>query len=108
MATKIYISGKISGIENEAHAIFQRAENELKQLGFEPINPMALNHEHDKSWHSYMKEDVKALCDCNAIYMLSNWADSKGAIIEHTIAMYLGLDVIYESTKHMHIINEKN
>ncbi len=93
---KIYISGKISGIENQATELFKNAENELKEKGFEVINPMALNHNHDKSWHSYMKEDVKALCDCNCIYMLKNWTDSKGAIIEHTIALYLGLNVQYQ------------
>lgn len=96
MATKIYISGKISGIENEAPELFAKAEKELQAKGFETINPMTLNHEHDKSWHSYMKEDVKALCECDEVFMLSNWTDSKGAIIEHTIAMYLGLKVQYE------------
>lgn len=96
MKTKIYISGKISGIEAEAVELFSKAETELISKGFEPINPMSLNHEHDKSWHSYMKEDVKALCDCDSIFMLSNWVDSKGAIIEHTIAMYLGIKVIYQ------------
>ena len=97
MATKIYISGKISGIENEAPELFARAELELQAKGFETVNPMTLNHNHDKSWHSYMKEDVKALCECDVIYMLNNWTDSKGAIIEHTIAMYLGLKVQYEA-----------
>ena len=94
--TKIYISGKISGIESEAAKLFEQAEKELKESGLNPVNPMTLNHDHDKSWHSYMKEDVKALCDCDQIYMLSNWKDSKGAIIEHTIAMYLGIDVVYQ------------
>lgn len=94
---KIYISGKISGIENEAPELFFNAETELKAKGYETINPMTLNHEHDKSWHSYMKEDVKALCECDEIFMLSNWTDSKGAIIEHTIAMYLGLNVSYQT-----------
>lgn len=93
---KIYISGKISGIENEAAALFEKAEKELQAKGFETVNPVTLNHQHDKSWHSYMKEDVKALCECDTIYMLSNWTDSKGAIIEHTIAMYLGLKVQYQ------------
>jgi len=97
MATKIYISGKISGIENEALELFTKAEKELQAKGFETVNPMTLTHEHDKSWHSYMKEDVKALCECGEIFMLSNWIDSKGAIIEHTIAMYLGLKVRYEA-----------
>ena len=97
MATRIYISGKISGIENEALELFAKAEKELQTKGFETVNPMTLNHAHDKSWRSYMKEDVKALCECDMIYMLSNWTDSKGAIIEHTIAMCLGLGVQYEA-----------
>jgi hypothetical protein len=96
---KIYISGKVSGIESEALQLFAKADRELKVKGYETINPMALPHGHDKSWHSYMKEDIKALCDCDAIYMLSNWADSKGAIIEHTTAMLLGLTVYYEKTQ---------
>lgn len=94
---KIYISGKITGIEGEAPALFEEAEKKLCSIGFEIVNPLKLNHEHDKSWHSYMKEDVKALCECDEIFMLSNWTDSKGAIIEHTIAMFLGLKVRYQS-----------
>lgn len=98
MEEKIYISGKISGIENEAPILFAKAEDALTLMGYVTVNPMTLNHNHDKSWHSYMKEDVKALCECDSIYMLKNWTESKGAIIEHTIAMYLGLTVYYEST----------
>ena len=33
MATKIYISGKISGIENEATELFAKAELELQAKG---------------------------------------------------------------------------
>lgn len=96
MTKKIYISGKITGIENDASAIFGKAEMELQAKGYETVNPMTLNHNHDKSWHAYMKEDIKALCDCDEVFMLKNWIDSKGAIIEHTIAMYLGIKVNYE------------
>ncbi len=95
---KAYISGKITGIENEAPALFAAAEKELNERGYNVVNPLTLNHAHDKSWHSYMKEDIKALCDCDMIHMLANWTDSKGAIIEHTIAMYLGLKVEYANT----------
>ncbi len=93
---KIYISGKISGIEKEAEFLFGATEAALKARGHEAVNPLKLNHQHDKSWHSYMREDVKALCDCDAIYMMQNWTDSKGAIIEHAIAIHLGIRVIYE------------
>lgn len=96
MATKIYISGKISGIENQAAELFEKAERELLDKGYHAINPMTLTHDHDKSWHSFMREDVKALCECEEVFMLSNWTDSKGAIIEHTIALFLGLKVRYQ------------
>lgn len=94
---RIYISGKITGIEEEASELFNKAEKVLIWEGKNPINPMKLNHQkHDGSWHSYMKTDIKALCDCDEIFMLTNWTDSKGAIIEHTIAMFLGLKVTYQ------------
>lgn len=96
MSTKIYISGKITGIENEAFALFKVAEIELNRKGYSVVNPMTLSHEHDKTWHSYMKVCIKALCDCEEVFMLKNWIDSKGAIIEHTISLYLGLVINYE------------
>lgn len=93
---KIYISGKITGIEKEAEAIFEEAENNLKLLGYEVVNPLKLNHNHDKSWHAYMKEDIKALCDCDHIFMLDNWLDSKGARIEFEIACKLDIKIVYQ------------
>lgn len=97
MMNRIYISGKISGIENGALKLFNKAEKYLQSKGYETVNPMTLNHNHDKSWVAYMKEDIKALCDCDSIFMLSNWSDSKGAIIEHSIARDLGMTILYES-----------
>lgn len=94
---KIYISGKISGIEEEAPQLFKDAEVYLREYcGFEVVNPIKIEHNHDQSWQSYMKADIKALCDCTAIYMLRNWTDSKGAEIERRIAMDLGMKIIYE------------
>ena len=94
---KIYISGKISGIEKEAIKIFQASEDYLIESGYQAVNPMKLNDEHDKSWESYMKVCIKALCDCDRIYMISNWTDSRGAKIELEIAKHLGIEVIYET-----------
>lgn len=93
--SKIYISGKITGIDNYAE-LFENAENLLKSKGFEVINPVKLNHLHDNTWQSYMKEDIKALMDCDAIYMLNNWHQSKGAIIEKKLAFEVGIQIINE------------
>lgn len=92
----IYISGRISGIENEAPELFESAELLLKSLGYDPINPMKINHNHDKSWESYMKEDIKALLFCKEIYMLNNWIQSRCAIVEHGLAQLLGIKISYQ------------
>jgi hypothetical protein len=90
---KIYISGMISGIEEEAPRLFENAEIQIKNAGFEPVNPMKLKHDHDKTWESYMKEDLKALFDCDGIFVLGNWIDSKGARIELDLAFKLNIPV---------------
>ena len=92
---KIYLSGKISGLRIcEAIKNFESAENQLKKYAI-IVNPMRLSHDHDKSWQSYMKEDIKALMYCDAIAMLPNYESSKGALIELNLAKSLGFEIIY-------------
>jgi hypothetical protein len=97
MTETIYISGKISGLEyGYAYLTFCDAEEKCIEQGFEVINPMRLNHDHDGSWENYMKADLKAMLDCTHIYMLKNWHTSRGANIEYNLARELNLIVIFE------------
>ena len=93
---KVYISGQITGIENEAPGLFEAGEKEMIERGFEVINPMKIEHNHDLSWLNYMRVDIIALMDCDAIYMLRNWKYSNGARIEWKLALDLGLKIYYE------------
>lgn len=92
---KIYISGKITGLDlKDALANFEKAETELVAKGFEPINPMKkVSEQQGKTWKEYMLADIEILWDCEAIYMLDNWKDSKGARIELAIAKELDLEI---------------
>jgi Asp-tRNA(Asn)/Glu-tRNA(Gln) amidotransferase A subunit family amidase len=99
---KIYISGKITGLdENEAFKNFNEAELYLRSQGHEVVNPMTLPHQHDRTWKSYMKEDVKAMMDCDAVYLLSNFRNSKGAMIERNIAKQLEMEIIEQKDTHI-------
>lgn len=83
----IYLSGKISGLDfDEAFKLFEEAEQEVRLLGLNPINPMKLNHNHGKTWIDYMEVDLRALKHCVGIYMLDNYQDSDGARIEYIFA----------------------
>lgn len=96
---KVYISGRITGLDyKEAVASFENAEKQLKEAGYEPVNPMKLSHTHDLSWEEYMKVDIKALLDCDLIFMIDGWENSSGAKIERDLAMKL-------SIKELHLLN---
>lgn len=98
MKTKIYVSGAISGLPIEtAKANFQKAENHLKSLGYEVINPMNLPHLHGQTWNEFMREDLIAILDCQSIYMLVNFQESKGAKVEWNLAVQLDFEIVYEN-----------
>ena len=90
----VYIAGKVSGMENEAKLAFKIAEKELNLQGNDVINPMELEHDHDKTWQSYMRECISAMMKADALYLLPNWRESKGARIEVQLAHNLGIKIL--------------
>ena len=95
---KTYISGKISGIpEPEAREKFNNSAILLKAKGYTPVNPFDVPPNSDNpTWADYMAADIRALMDCNAIYMQRDWGQSKGARVEYQIALELGLVIMFE------------
>ena len=97
MKHKCYIAGQISGLDSEEYINnFEKAKQEVVALGYEPISPLDLEHGNSESWEDYMKLDLKALIDCDYIYMLNNWNNSRGAKIELRIAMDLKIETIMQ------------
>ena len=95
---KCYISGKITGIPlNDARELFKKASYFVSEFGFIPVNPMVDSvFCESKTWGDYMLEDIKILIYCDAVFMLKNWKESRGARIEYFIAKKIGLDVFFE------------
>lgn len=94
---KIYISGKITGLPEAVFKNnFENAEMGLTFLKFTPVNPVNLPDNHDKTWKSYMSVDLKALKECDAIFMMNCWQDSRGAKVEHWFAKRYNKLIIYQ------------
>lgn len=108
---KAYISGAISGhpIE-EVRAKFREAEDVLSARGdirfiFNPCedrrtyNLVRLHElgriDGETLWVECMKVCVKELVTCDAIFMLPDWKFSRGAKIEHDLAVNLKLEINY-------------
>lgn len=84
---KVYISGPITNNPNYKEQ-FSDAEQKLKRAGLEPVNPIT---DVFKTWAEYMKDDIKLLCDCDAICLLDGWEKSEGAKLEFEISKALHL-----------------
>lgn len=94
---KCYIAGKITGqLKKTYEAKFRAAEIAVSILGYDHVNPCTLNHDHDKSYYSYLKTALMAMLECNAVYALSDWQESNGANIEIDLAKKLGIYIIYQ------------
>lgn len=94
---KVYISGAISGHPmDEVVAKFERKDSELRARGWEPVNPINNGLGKTATWHEHMRADIKMMLDCDAIYMLECWHDSRGANIEYELAHDLGMEIMFD------------
>lgn len=94
--TKIYVAGPMRGIEKLNFPAFNAAAADLRASGFDAVNPVDINPDPATPWRECMNNDIIELVKCDAIYMLVGWQNSKGASLEHHIAVELGLDLFYE------------
>lgn len=100
---RIYISGKISGLPyNEVEQKFEDAEALLTELGFEVVNPLKNGLSPDAPWIKHFCKDIELLDSCDAIYMMDNWNDSRGARHEFEFAKKEGKDMLFETSVIVH------
>ncbi|MCM2543893.1 DUF4406 domain-containing protein [Burkholderia glumae] len=90
---KLYIAGPMSGIAELNFPAFHAEAARLRAVGFEIVNPAEINSDTSGSWIDCMRADIKQLVDCDGIALLDGWEQSKGAMVEQTLARGLGLCV---------------
>jgi len=95
---KIYVSGRIKDYPDYLEH-FQRGCEYVRSLGHEPVNPCEINHSENATYGDFMREDIRALLDCEGIYMLEHWEKSVGARGEHLVAALCDMEFFYETHK---------
>lgn len=102
---KVYISGPITGLEED---VFRKAFNDRAALlaagGLTPVNPLMVEKGDCACppaprhlWSCCLKADLRALLDCDAISTLPGWERSHGARIEVMVAGVAGLTFLSDS-----------
>lgn len=96
--TRLYISGPMSGIEGHNFPAFNAAAAQVRALGYDVVNPVDINPDATLSWEECLRNDLRALCDCDGIVLLQGWENSKGAHFELHVAHRLGMGVFFIDT----------
>ena len=104
----IYVAGKYTGNVQENIDKAEAVAGDLWRMGHAVICPHAnSNHFEDKfpdiTWEMYMEGDLNMIARVDALVMVDNWQDSKGATIEHAYAQSLGVPIYYAPDyPHLH------
>ena len=110
----MYCAGRMRGIKFFNFPAFFQADEFLRKLGYDVVNPAYLDVlngfdardlPEDTDWsvlpsdldmRKVISRDLELLCGCDTIYMLEGWMSSKGARSEKSVAEWLGLSVWYQ------------
>ena len=84
---KVYIAGKISGIDNYKDN-FARAQEMLESEGHIVLNPALLPE--GMSAQDYMRICFAMVDSADMVALLPNWVDSRGAALERDYALCMG------------------
>lgn len=93
----IYISGPISGTDDYEER-FARAEEALIAKGLDVINPVKRASALPTvfTYEQILRLDIADLDECDGIYMLRGWRDSRGASEEFRYAWQSDKTIIFE------------
>lgn len=98
----IYISGRMSGIEDDNYPEFNRVAKMLREAGNEVFNPAEIEidttgMDEAEKWQAYMDVCMPMISKCGTIYLLNGWELSRGAKRELARALAEGLIVVLQS-----------
>lgn len=104
---RVMISQPMNGLTKEqVMANKQLAVSYLESLGYEVVetffsdewsNPENMAKRGIRNIPlCFMAKSIEAMSTCDAVLFLKGWQEARGCVIENTVALKYGLDVIYE------------
>ena len=91
---RVYVSGPMTGYENENADAFEEAAVSLRHLGYMVCNPHDTSALLGKLSHSeYLRFDFQRVLEADFLVALPGWEDSLGALSEIMMAVRMDLKV---------------
>lgn len=99
---KVYLSGPMTGVEVFNYPGFIMAASDLRDLGFEVVNPVEMKdpvtkpNDIEYNRRQYLARNIERILSddtIDAVVVLPGWQDSRGAVLELHVAQYIGMKV---------------
>jgi len=95
----IYVAGGMSGYPDLNYPAFNKESALLRSQGYHVENPAENPDPYGKDWQCYMRKAVAQLIKCDRIHLLEGWSKSRGAKVEYTLALGMGLEITFQNEK---------
>lgn len=93
----LYVIGPVTGIENENADAFYEAARSLRKVDFGAVIPHQVV-KRTATWEEAMHASIEEMTRCDdgvffygGVAMIDGWEQSRGARIEHDLAMAIGI-----------------
>lgn len=94
---KIYVSIPITGHDiDDVREHADLIKGLLSRVGHNVVNPFEIYAGKNPTYADYLCSDLRALADCDAIFLCRGWRFSRGCRIERNFAEEFGLQVMTE------------
>lgn len=100
-----YISGPMDEYPQFNYPAFHKAGEELKKNDITFLSPahdmsgnplQSPDTEEEYLWQEHLRESLKKLVLCDAVYLLKGWETSPNAGLEYRIALTLGMTITFQ------------
>lgn len=96
---KLYLAGPMTGYPEHNFPKFGQVATQLRAFGHEVMSPAELDgpdfdHDDPAPWAEYLRRDIVELLECEGVFVLPDWENSRGASLEVHIAKELGMPIL--------------
>lgn len=91
--TRLYIAGPMTGYPEANYPAFNEAEENLKHVGYETVNPVNVHEPEQCHYVDLLREDLIQMFTAHGVAVLDNWWESAGARNEVHVAGLLKMPV---------------
>lgn len=90
---RYYISGPMYGIPGYNFPYFNHVAAKLRAAGLDVVNPAEID-QPTLEWGDCIRRALRAMLQCDAIVLLHDWQQSRGALLELDVAHRVGMRVV--------------